>query len=122
MTWIGVSPIFTVETGHPENPLMGVDANRSQAFPLSNRPAGLGRNSIRTPARTNVDFRLVKFFPFGGVRRLDLVAEAFNLLNHPNVIQVNNVFGGGATPQPGFLQPIAGASARQIQFSLDFEF
>jgi hypothetical protein len=38
------------------------------------------------------------------------------------VTQINPVFGPGALAQPGFLQPLAGAGGRQIQFSLDFEF
>jgi len=53
---------------------------------------------------------------------LDLVAESFNLLNRANVAQINPVFGSALTPIAGFTQPIAGTSARQIQFSLDFEF
>jgi hypothetical protein len=52
----------------------------------------------------------------------DLVAEAFNLFNRANVVRINPIFGTAPVPQPGFLQPIAGAGARQIQFSLDFEF
>jgi hypothetical protein len=50
------------------------------------------------------------------------VGEAFNLLNHANVAQINPVFGTGPTPLTGFLQPLTGAGARRIQFSLDFEF
>jgi len=62
------------------------------------------------------------FFPFGGVKRLDVVAEFFNLFNSANVFQINPVFGSGLTAIPGFRQPIAGTGARQVQFSLDFEF
>ena len=69
-----------------------------------------------------MDLRVLKYFPFGGLRRLDVVAEAFNLFNSPNVAQINPVFGSNATPIAGFDQPIEGAGARQIQFSLDFEF
>jgi hypothetical protein len=68
------------------------------------------------------DFRVLKYFPFGGVRRLDVVAEFFNLFNHANVSQINPVFGSGSMPLPGFGQGIAGTGARQIRFSLDFEF
>jgi hypothetical protein len=71
---------------------------------------------------TVMDFRILKYFPFGGSRRLDVVAEFFNLFNHPNVSQINPVFGSNLTPIPGFGQPIGGVGARQIQFSLDFEF
>jgi hypothetical protein len=119
---IEVAPIFTVESGRPVNPLTGVDSNGSHAFPFSSRPAGLGRNSFGSPLLANVDFRVLKYFPFGKTAKLDVVAEAFNLFNRSNVAQVNPVFGGGAVPQVGFLQPIEGAGARRIQFSLDFEF
>jgi hypothetical protein len=69
-----------------------------------------------------MDFRLLKYFPMGKTAHLDLVAEAFNLWNRANVAQINPVFGTGAAPQSGFMQPVNGAGARQIQFSLDFEY
>jgi hypothetical protein len=119
---IEVAPILTLESGRPVNPLTGLDSNQSHAFPLWARPLGLGRNSLSTPALATMDFRVLKYFPFGGAKRLDLVAEFFNLFNSANVSQINPVFGSGLTPIPGFRQPVAGTGARQIQFSLDFEF
>src|SRR6266850_2283758 len=119
---IEVAPILTLESGRPVNPLTGLDSNQSHAFPLSARPLGLGRNSLNTPAVFSTDLRILKYFPFGGVKRLDAVAEFFNLFNSVNVSQINPAFGSGLTPIPGFKQPIAGTGARQIQFSLDFEF
>jgi len=119
---IEVAPILTLESGRPVNALTGLDSNQSHAFPLSARPLGLGRNSLNTSALATMDFRVLKYFPFGGVKRLDVVAEFFNLFNSANVSQINPVFGSGLTPIPGFRQPIAGTGARQIQFSLDFEF
>jgi hypothetical protein len=119
---IEVAPILTLESGRPVNPLTGLDSNLSHAFPLSARPLGLGRDSLNTPALATMDFRVLKYFPFGGVKRLDVVAEFFNLFNSGNVSQINSVFGSGVTPMPGFSQPIAGTGARQVQFSLDFEF
>jgi hypothetical protein len=113
---IEVAPIFSAGSGRPVNPLTGVDTYRLMAWPLSARPAGFGRNSLVTPGMVNLDFRLLKYFPMGKTAKLDLVAEAFNLLNRANVTRINPVFG------PSFLQPLAGAGARQIQFSLDFEF
>ena len=77
---------------------------------------------MRTPAIVTMDFRILKYFPFGETRRLDLVAEFFNLFNRANVAQVNPVFGPNLTPIPGFGRAIEGTGARQIQFSLDFEF
>jgi len=119
---IEMAPIFTAASGQPVNPLTGLDANRSHAFPLSSRPLGFGRNSMETPRTVAMDFRVLKYFPFGGVRRLDVVAEFFNIFNHPNVAAIDPVFGAGVTPAAGFGQPIEGTGARQVQFSLDFEF
>lgn len=118
---IEVAPILTLESGRLGNPLTGLDSNQSHAFPLSARPLGLGRNSLNTPALATMDFRVLKYFPFGGVKRLDVVAEFFNLFNSANASRINPVFGSSLTPIPGFRQPIASTGARQIQFSLDFE-
>ena len=121
---IEVAPIFSVESGRPEDPLVGVDANFSLAFPPSARPLGFNRNSLRTPALANVDFRVLKYFPFAFSKtaHLDVVAEAFNLFNHSNITRIDPIYGLSAFPQSGFLQPLAGTGARQVQFSLDFEF
>ena len=122
---IEVAPIFSVESGRPVNPLTGYDTYGTLAWPLTARPAGLGRNSARTPGLVNMDFRVLKYFPFPSVSKaakLDLVAEAFNLFNRANVSQVNPVYGAGALAQGGWLLPLTGAGARRIQFSLDFEF
>src|SRR6202521_1160376 len=119
---IEVAPILTLESGRPVNPLTGLDSNQSHAFPLSARPLVLGRNSLQTPRIVTMDLRVLKYFPFGGAKRLDVVAGFFNLFNGSNVSQINPVFGSGLTPISGFGQPLAGTGARQIQFSLDFEF
>jgi hypothetical protein len=119
---IEVAPILTVATGQPVDALTGIDSNRNHAYPLSARPLGFGRNSILKPGTVNTDFRVLKYFPFGASRHLDVVAEFFNLFNHPNVLQINPVFGSNVTPIPGYSQPTEGTGARQVQFSLDFEF
>ena len=119
---IELAPIVTVESGRPVNPLTGLDSNRSHAFPLSSRPLAFGRNSLNSPLLATIDFRVLKCLRFGGVKRLDLVTEFFNALNRANVSQLDRVFGLGSQPIPLFRQVIAGTGARQIQFSLDFEF
>ena len=58
----------------------------------------------------------------GEHKRLDLVVNAFNLLNRTNIAQTNPRFGAGAQASRTFTQPIVLASARQFQFSLDLEF
>lgn len=119
---IEVAPIFTAESGRPINPLTGLDSNRTHAFPVSARPLNFGRNSLQTSKIVTLDLRVLKYFPFGEARRLDLVAEFFNLFNRANLAQINPVFGSNLTPTLAFRQPIEGIAARQIQFSLDFEF
>ena len=53
-----------------------------------------------------MDFRIVlKYFPFGESRHLDVVAELFNLFNHPNVLQINPVFGSNLAPMPYLIRP-----------------
>lgn len=60
----------------------------------------------------------------GSARVHDLTdgSDFTNLFNHANVAEINPVFGSGLAPMLGFGQPIEGTAARQIQFSLDFEF
>lgn len=119
---IEVARIFTVGTGRPVNPLVGLDASRSNAFPLSDRPLDLGRNSLQKGNLEEMDFRILKYFPYGQYAHLDVVAEAFNLFNRPSATGLNPVFGSGTTPLPFFGQPIDGLTARRVEFSLDFEF
>ncbi len=119
---IELAPIVTIQSGRPVNPIVGIDAEHNLAWPLSSRPLGMARNSLRMPAQASVDFRVVKYFPVQPHARLDLVAESFNLFNRANVDAINPVFGTGAVQAPTFAQPIRGLPGRQLQFSIDFEF
>jgi len=38
-----------------------------------------------------MDFRVLKYFPFGGAKRFAVVVEFFNLFNSTNVTQINPV-------------------------------
>jgi hypothetical protein len=71
---------------------------------------------------TLLDLRVVKAIPFGEGRRLDLVAESFNVLNHTNVTAVNPFFGIGYIAAPCFGLATDALAGRQLQFSIDFEF
>ncbi|MDQ6651819.1 MAG: TonB-dependent receptor, partial [Acidobacteriota bacterium] len=119
---VEIAPIVTLSSGRPVNPLTGADEDHGGAFPLVSRPAGLGRNSLETPRFVNLDLRVLKYFPFEGKRRLDLVVEFFNLFNHPNVLALDPFFGSGVAPLSTYRQPISFASPRQTRFSIDFEF
>jgi hypothetical protein len=119
---IEAAPILIIGSGRPINPLTGFDANRSGAFPLSSRPLGFGRNSLVTPSQVQFDLRVLKFFKMREHGKLDFVVESFNLLNHTNVVALNQFFGPGNSPIPVFTTPNKAGIPRQLQFSIDFEF
>jgi hypothetical protein len=119
---IEVAPILIIGSGRPINPLIGFDANRSGAFPLSSRPLGFSRNSLSTPVQVQFDLRVLKFFKIGEHGKLDFVAESFNVLNHVNVISLNQFYGSGRSPLSVFATPNKASIPRQLQFSIDFEF
>jgi len=119
---IELVPIITLGTGRPVDPLVGLNSNRSDAFPLSARPLGLGRDSLQTPALANVDFAVVKTVKLGEYRHVDLVAQFFNLFNRVSATALNPFFGTALAPLPGFGQPIQGISPRQIQLAVNLEY
>jgi hypothetical protein len=119
---IEAAPILIIGSGRPINPLTGFDTSRSGAFPLSSRPLGFGRNSLFTPAQVQFDLRVLKFFKIGEHGKLDFVAESFNLLNHTNVVSLNQFYGAESFPLPVFATPNKAGIPRQLQFSIDYEF
>jgi hypothetical protein len=118
---IEAAPILSVGSGRPANPLTSQDATLSHMYPFSSRPLGLARNSLTTPMALNLDLRILRTVRLGK-GKLDIVAESFNLLNHTNVERINSFYGTGAAPAATFAMPIQTSNARQIQFSLDYEF
>lgn len=121
LTGFEIAPILSISSGFHQNPTTGVDSTHQHIYPFAARPQSLARNSLTTPAQINFDLRILRIIPFGPAH-LDLVAESFNLLNHPNVSLLQTAFGTNTTPQPGFGSRIETASPRRIQFSLDYEF
>lgn len=119
---IEAAPILIIGSGRPINPLTGFDANRSGAFPMSSRPLGFGRNLLVTPSQVQFDLRVLKFFRMGEHGKLDFVVESFNLLNHTNVVALNQFYGPENPPIPVFATPNKAGIPRQLQFSIDFEF
>ena len=115
------APIVSIASGFRNNPLVGVDSNRAHIYPFADRPIGYSRNSLVTTVNVDVDFRALKMVAIKG-GHLDIVAESFNILNHRNVIALNDIFGFTSTPAASFGTPIATSAPRRIQFSLDYEF
>lgn len=118
---VEVAGIALAGSGYADNPLTGIDSNAEHIYPFAARPAGYGRNSLRTPANLSLDLRILKTIPFWR-GHLDIVAESFNLINHQNIDLVNPVYGTASAPLPGFTQPLQAADPRRVQFSLDFEY
>ena len=119
---IEVASILTVGSGHPANAITGGDDNRTRAFPFTSRPLTVGRNSWRLPASATFDVRVLKYFNIQPHGKLDLVIEAFNVLNRTNVTQVNTVYGPFLTPLRSFGLATDAGPSRQLQLSVDFEF
>jgi hypothetical protein len=65
-----------------------------------NVPYNIGRNTFRYPYTWKADLRLGKSFNLGGMRKLELLAESFNLFNHQNVTELETTgytIGSGTT-------------------------
>ena len=69
----------------------GTEAFNTAAFaePALGTFGNAPRNAWYNPGEMQWDLALFKNFSFGGTRRLQLRAEAFNFLNHPNLGSIN---------------------------------
>jgi hypothetical protein len=76
-----------------------------------------GRNILEGPAYQNVNLALLKQVPLPGGTRLQLRAEAFNLLNRTNFDLPDNFFGS-----PTFGRILSAGAPRHIQFGARFAF
>jgi hypothetical protein len=112
--------IFTYASRLPFNVLTGNDRN----FDTNNndRPVGVARNAGRGFDFASVDLRLSRRFRFTERLGLEVLAEAFNVLNRTNLAIPNNTFGTGVTPLRTFGQPTAAFDPRQLQFGLRLSF
>lgn len=132
---LAVSAIFTAATGTPYNILAGADLNGDGdggAFPAdrARRVPGdpstsVARNSGRLPSQVTVDVRITQTVRLSGERRIDILAEVFNLFNRANFLEVNNVFGTGSFPDqplPTYGQFQRSAPARQFQVGIRLAF
>jgi hypothetical protein len=101
--------------GLPYNELAGFDRNEN-GDSLSDRPAGVGRNSRSLPAILNVDLRIARQVC---VRRaaIEGIVEVFNLFNRKNVLEVNNVRFASSelAPNHDFGRPTRTSDPRRIQ-------
>ena len=122
--------VMTLASGLPYNYTTGV-TNSGDTGATTDRPVingvVVGRNAGRGRPIYDVAPFLDRQFALGLERvRLNLRAEAFNVLNHANFIGYSGTYGNGATPGLGFGSPLVGITnqlpARSLQFSAKVSF
>jgi hypothetical protein len=115
------SPFIPGVTFGPANVCLNNDGT-TFTVPLVSPPAGcngnLGRNRFTSPNFFQVDMRLSRRIRLGERFKIDVIADAFNLLNRTNIAAVNQLCDpfAGSTCSAG--QPTASYDARQFQFAL----
>jgi Carboxypeptidase regulatory-like domain/TonB dependent receptor len=124
--------LFTINTGFDTN---------GDLFPFSDRVGVSPRNSYKGDPYYDTDLRLQRVIPISERVKAEASVEVFNLLNRPNVEDVDHVYGlpdfVGPVPKefgdhiappassggnPGFGSPKFASPARQIQLSLRINF
>lgn len=82
----------------------GVDRNRN-GDPLSDRPAGVRRNSGNLGSQYSLDLRLARTIPIGGTVGLEVVATCTNVTDNENVLQRQSVANAPNFEAPTFIGP-----------------
>jgi hypothetical protein len=133
---ITIGGIATLASGLPYNLTTGAnnfgDSGGAADRPLING-AIVGRNTGRGSSIYDISPMVERPFRLGSERvQLTLRAEAFNVLNHPNFVGFNGVYGNGSAPplqpngQPAIGQPLVGITnqlpARSLQFQARLKF
>jgi hypothetical protein len=99
---VGLS--FDLKAGLPYTVYAGFDRNRN-GDPVSDRPAGVGRNSETLPTQFSLDLRVARTFRFTSAVTAELIAVCTNLTNHDNVLQVQSVQNLSSFGQPTLYGP-----------------
>jgi hypothetical protein len=111
-----VGPLFT-----------GTGASRTLVLPAG--IGTLGRNTVRTPGEFDIDLAVGRKFPLRERLKIELRAEAFNLLNHTNLLGPDTTLsviadskGHAVFNSPSFGLITAARAARFMQLVTRFEF
>jgi len=131
-----LSMLNTLQSPQYYSILAGSDVN-GDGLPFNDRVGSIGRNSYRGASYYDTDLRLQRLFTITERLKLNVSAEALNVLNRVNVQDVDQVYGAaefaGAIPRsygdgvtspanPTFGSPTFAGPARQIQLSLKLKF
>jgi Carboxypeptidase regulatory-like domain/TonB dependent receptor len=127
---INIGGIATLANGLPYNLVTGI-TNSGNTGATTDRPVingvVVGRNTGRGKNLYSVDPFVSRMFPiYHELVKLDLRAEAFNVLNHSNFVGFNGTYGNGATAPSSLGTPLPGVTsqlpARFMQFSARMSF
>jgi len=122
---IHIGGLVTLATGLPYNFVTGT-TNSGDTGATTDRPVidgvVVGRNAGRGTPTYEISPLMERPFRINEHLRIEPRIEVFNLLNHPNFAGFSGTYGNGATPGPGFGQPLAGITnqfpARSVQFAI----
>jgi hypothetical protein len=84
--------IITIQSGRPFTMFVGGDAN-GDTNPVTDRVGLIGRNTYIGDPLRSWDLRVSRFFRISEHVKLDLIVDAFNLLNRSNVDEIFSVYG-----------------------------
>jgi hypothetical protein len=101
-----VAPIIEYGSGQPWTTRLGYDYNGDGKN--SDRPVGVGRNTMNGPKYKNISLRLTKDIAFSGYGSLQAIAEGFNLANFKNY-DVQSVSAGKFLSGPTITVPTTAA-------------
>ena len=131
-----LSMLNTLQSPRYFSILAGFDVN-GDGFPFSDRTGTVGRNSYRGASYYDSDIRLQRVFHLTERISTEASLETFNLFNHTNVQNIDQVYGAadflgpvprqygdkiGSPENPTFATPNFTGTARQLQASLRFNF
>lgn len=122
-----ISGIASYQTGQPYSAVVNTDLN-SDGNGRNDLAPGTRRNQFRLPSQFSIDPRITRDIPLFGTARLQLIAEAFNLLNASNVNNVLNTYYSYTaatttlTRSPTFNRAISSAGPRIMQLAAKLTF
>jgi hypothetical protein len=72
--------------------IFGGAMSSSSGAPTTGRPPVIGRNSQPGPGIRNIDFRVTREIPLHDRISMQIIGEAFNLMNHQIIQSVNTTY------------------------------
>lgn len=120
MAGIVLASVFSYGSAPPFNIQTGTDRNNDTN--ANDRPAGVGRNTGEGFDHATLDLRASRAFAVGHGHRVELLVDAFNLLNRTNFMVPNITFGPGLVPPSSFGRPTTAGDPRQVQLGLRWSF